>query len=163
MYRKVNQLMIGSGVAALAVTAAYLAAALMAMQEGVELPDRLGSIAVALIVCLTLLAGCAWIARTANRESAQRDLPPIVSAAIEQRLDQIAGAVALRLVGCMEEVITAAGERSHARTVTALREIVTSELIQEEMSAQVQKTFRYGMAAEAAGRRPDNVAQIRRN
>lgn len=145
VYRKV---MIGTGVGAAVVTAGYAVAAVMAIDAEIELPSRIGSICLTVILGLCLMSYTAWLVQRAN---------------LGRSADAIADAVAERLAERIETAVNAAGEKNHARTVTAFREIVTSELIQEELGAAVKKVFRYGMVAEAAGR-ADNVATLpRRN
>lgn len=165
VYRTVRRVRIATGTAAGVLLGAYIAAGLMALDNNIELHQRVSNLAISAIVTCTIVSCGGWLVEAANRESARRDVAPAVAAVLDEHVDRIAGAVATRLVGCIEEVVTAGGERSHARTVTAFREIVTSELIQEELGTAVGKAFRYGMVAEAAGRASnvDNVASIRRN
>lgn len=161
MYRK---LMIGSGLVATAVTVGYTVALVMARQdglgEGIEVSARASGIAVCAILGLALLSGVAWIAQTANRESAKRDIAPVVVETLTANTDVLAAAVAEQLSGRLDELLNDAVDRGHARVVASVRDIVTSELIAEELNSAVRRAHRYGMITEASGRA--SVATLRR-
>lgn len=141
VYRRV---MIGTGIGAAIVTAGYAAAASLAGLEDVELSSRVGGICLTLILGLSLMSYSAWLVQRA-----------------EVNRDAIAEAVFERLADRIDTAVNGAADKNHARTITAFREIVTSELICEQLNAAAQRIHRYGMITEAAGRA--NVASIRRN
>lgn len=144
--------MIGSGVAAAIIATGYTVAVLTANQAGLQVSSRSGGIAVCAVLGFTLLSAVGWLVQAANRNSARRDLPPVLATAIEQSSRAIAEAVAELLVERIEQGMAEIAEKTHARTVTAMREVVTSELIAEELDAVVKRVHRYGMITEAAGR-----------
>lgn len=143
VYRTIT---IGTGIGAAVVTAGYSAAAALALAEEVRLPELLNA------VCLTGILGLSLIC--AGSALLQR-------ARLELLAERIAADVAGRVAGRVEAAMTEAAERNYARTVAAVREIVTSELVSEQLDAAVRRAHRYGMITEASGRA--NVASIRRN
>lgn len=175
VYRNVyRRIMIGSGTAAAFITVGIIVAASMAGLEGIELSSWVGFVALAAILGLGLMSGIAWLIQAANRESIRRDLPPVLAATFRGSAEYIADEVAQRIAYRLSEVATEATDRGHARTVAAFREIVTSELICDQLNAATARIHRLGMLTEAKGQTKDgqtkdgqtkeqsNVASIRR-
>lgn len=142
MYRTIRKIRIATGTTALAVGAAYVAAGVMASTNDVTLSPRMSNIALHLITGFAVLSGVAWVVDLAHKEAVARDLPPALTAAVEA-------------------AVTVAADRNYARTVAAMREVVHSDLVAEELDEAVRRAHRWGMIAEAGGR--SNVASIRRN
>jgi hypothetical protein len=138
--------MITTGVGAAVVTAGYAVAAAMSISGDMELPSRIGHICLTLILGLCLMSYTAWLVQNASAGRSP---------------DVIAAAVAEQLAERIESAVTAAGDRNYARTVTAFREIITSELVCDELNAAIRRVHRLGMITEASGRA--NVVDIRRN
>ncbi len=159
MYRRI---IIATGIGSAVISAGYAVAAAMAFSAEVELSSRAGAVCLTLILGLGTISYSTWLVSHASRTAVQLDAPPVLAAAMREHADVIAEATALRIALLVEREVAALADRSHARTVAAFREIITSDLIEEELGAAVNKVFRYGMVAEAAGR-ADNVASIRRS
>lgn len=160
VYRNVyRRIMIGSGIAAACISAGFIVAASMAGLEDVELSTRVGSVALTAILGLGMMSGTAWLVQAANRESIRRDLPPILAATFRGGAEVIAEEVAAQIATRLREVATEATEKAHARTVASFREIITSELICEQLNAATARIHRLGMITEASGRA--NVSSIR--
>lgn len=140
VYRKV---MIATGIGAATTTAGYAVAAGMAVSEDIQLPARIGSVCLTLILGLSLMSYTAWVVQRARVDR-----------------NAIADAVLDRLADRLTSAIAEGSDRSHARTVASFREIVTSELITEQLEAAAKRIHRYGMVTEATGRA--NIARIRR-
>lgn len=158
--------MIGSGIGAALAAAGYAVAVAMAGKDGaghgIEVSSRTGGTMLTVIVGLSLTSGAAWIVQTANRESARRDVHPVLIDAIEASSAVLAAAIADLVAERVVEKLNGMADQHHARTVASFREVITSELVAEELDAAVKRAHRYGMVAEARGR-TDNVASIRRN
>lgn len=136
--------MIGTGIGSAVVTAGYAVAAIMAIPEDVELPSRVGSVCLTLILGFALMSFTTWLAYRA-----------------QQSRNELADAIADRLAVRLDGVAGEAAEKAHSRTVAAFREIVTGELVIEQLNAAVKRIHRLGMITEAKGQ--GNVSQIRRN
>lgn len=162
MYRNVyRKIMVGSGIAAALITVGIIVAASMAGLEDIQLSSWVGFVALAAILGLGLISGTAWLIQTANRDAIRRDLPPILAATFHGSAEVIAEEVAARIAYRVAEVAAEAVDGGHARTVASFREIVTSELLTEQIDAAIRRVHRLGMITEAAGRA--NVSNIRRN
>lgn len=142
MYRTI---MIGTATGAATVTAGYAAAAALAITEEVDLPPLLSAVCLTAILGLSLISADAYLLQRAR---------------LDLLADRIAEDVAERIARRMEDSITDAADRNYARTVAAFREIVTGELVVEQLESAARRIHRYGMITEASGRA--NVASIRR-
>lgn len=141
MYRRI---IIGSGIGSAVVAAGYAVAAGMAASPEIELSSRVGAVCLTLILGLGMISYSTWLVGHATRT------------AVEPSADVVADRIAVLLGNALTDV----ADRQHARTVAAFREIVTSELVTEQLDAAAKRIHRYGMITEASGR-ADNVARIR--
>lgn len=124
-----------------AVGLIYLVVASIAIGDGIgvgiEIPREINIISCTLVVLGGTVAGEAWFASRAARESASRDIRPVVHDEVEQTIT--------RLVPEMTSVIAG---RVAARNGALIREIIASELA-EVVDAAVQRAHRSGMILQA--------------
>lgn len=160
MYRNVyRRIMIGTGIGSACVAVGYIVAASMAGLEDVELSTRVGSVALTVILGLGMMSGTAWLVQASNRDSIRRDLPPILAATFRANAEVIAEEVAGQIAHRLRQVASETADSAHARTVASFREIITSELVCEQLNAATARIHRLGMITEASGRA--NVSSIR--
>lgn len=149
VYRKI---IIATGIGSAVTAAGYAVAAGMATSPDIELSSRVGSVCLTIILGLGVVSYSTWLVNHANRTCA-REHADITAEAVAERIAMMLGLTLADVAG-----------RQHARTVAAFREIVTSELITEQLDAAAKRIHRYGMITEASGRVANsNIATIRRN
>lgn len=156
----------GAGTTAGITAASYIIASSMALSDGidagVEVPRFIGTIAVMVIVCCTILSGVAWIVDRSHRYSADRHIRPLVrdeldkaiTAAMPLVVASVVESLDRRLVPQMHDVAVAAGRHS----AVVLRDCVTQDL--REIAGDLHRravitgqTMQANATGEALGRK----------
>lgn len=145
-------IMKGCGAVAAGAALVYLAVIIIALGDGIgvgiEIPKEINVVAIAVILLGATLAGDAWIADRSARQSAQRDVRPIIQAEVEQAVSAIVPELAAVVAG-----------RVSVKSAAAMREFALGELA-ELVNAAVSRAHRAGMIQQAQINGSVGVAKV---
>lgn len=126
----------------------YLVAEIIARSDGdagFELAGGMARILIAASLAGAVLSGGALIAERGHRVSAERDIRPIVHA----ELETVARDVGEALANALEQRLNRTMAQGNAKTVAALKECITGELLREQLDRAVGRARVYGQVTEA--------------
>lgn len=157
----------GCGAGAVGVALVYLASALISLGDGVgsgiEIPRVLNMIAIMLVLQGGILGGGAWIVDRSAKQSAIRDIQPLLEAEIGRALTAmvpdlacaVAGEVSIIMEPGLRKVVEAVG----ARNAASFREIVTGDLT-EVVNSAVGRAHRAGILQQAQAQGTTGPAKV---
>lgn len=150
----------GCGAASVGVALVYLAFVVMALSDGVgagvEIPREVNLVSIAVILIGAILAGGAWTVDRSARQSAVRDIQPLVrvevrgevNAVLDERLAELAKAIAVEVAAVLEPGLKRIVDTIGARNVAGFREVVTRDLT-DLVEGAIGRAHRAGMVNQA--------------
>jgi len=158
-----------SGAAAAGLGLIYLVVMTIAvgdgLRRGIEVPAVIGRTWLAVIMILAVFSGGAWIVDRSAKDSAIRDLKPLIRAEIDlgvaEAVGYLAEAVAEQLAVKIEPMMETLASASVARQTATLREIVTGDTMQQMLNDAVGRAHRAGMLHQAQATANGNASVTR--
>lgn len=156
----------------------YATIAIAAVIDGptaLQIPIRVNAIVLSALTLTATLATAAWLIKAGNRDSAIKDIRPIIAAelkvALGEAASQLAASVTHDVAGLLEQRLHKVAEKTAAaataRTAAAVREIAAAERdgLVEDLTALIEtglsRAHTGGMITESDRRIPNgNVASI---
>lgn len=157
MSKGYKAVMKGCAAASVGLGIVYLVVTMIALGDGqhrgIEVPPMIERTWLSTVVTLALLSGGAWIVDRSAKDSAIRDLKPLIREEIDRGVAEAVGflaeAVAEQLAIRIEPMMSTLASASVGRQTAMLREIVTGDVMQQMLDGAVGRAHRRGMLHQA--------------
>lgn len=156
MSRTYKTVMVLAGLSAAIVAIAYLVANQMAPAigpAGIQIPAEVSRLCIAWVATGAIVSAVAWVVDRAHRESAERDIRPLIRAEVERAVAATSAALAeqvgQQIAAGLEPKIRRVADVVASRAVAGLREIATGEIWHQQIDAALKRAQAYGMVRQA--------------
>lgn len=160
MSRSYKTVMVWSAITAIVLASIYCASVVIALGDGIgvglEIPRGLNSVAAVAVLAPAIIASTAWIVDRSARQSALRDIRPLVrveihnalALALDERRVDFARAVSTELAAVLEPGMKRMVEAVGAKSAAHFRQVVTCDLT-DVIEQAIGRAHRAGMVNQA--------------